>query len=260
MVVKNCPGGSGMVGLQTLMRDPVDGHTLLMPSSGGMSVLPLIHGERYSAKASLSLIEFLSQYCFSLVTAPQSPFNSFAELLRYSKANPGKISIAHAGVGATNHIAAEYLNLVSGTDSSSPLRWRCSHAHRRAGTACVIGPSGNGVCAADGEKWEAQGHRNHRQGARRVSPRGSYAARTWRECRSEILQLHSSPPTGLPQHLSQQIAKDVRKALVSSEMQGLLESGGLTTEPLSGQQLEKRIEIDAVADANVVRWANIKLS
>lgn len=43
-------------------------------------------------------------------------------------------------------------------------------------------------------------------------------------------------------------------------MQGLLESGGLTTEPLSGQQLEKRIEIDAVADANVVRWANIKLS
>ena len=52
-----------------------------------------------------------------LVVAPQLGVKTYAELVAYGKANPGKLNYASAGVGTTPHLAAEMWKLRTGIDA-----------------------------------------------------------------------------------------------------------------------------------------------
>jgi tripartite-type tricarboxylate transporter receptor subunit TctC len=52
-----------------------------------------------------------------LVVAPQLGIKTYAELVAYGKANPGKLNYASAGVGTTPHLAAEMWKLRTGIDA-----------------------------------------------------------------------------------------------------------------------------------------------
>jgi tripartite-type tricarboxylate transporter receptor subunit TctC len=51
-----------------------------------------------------------------IVVNPKLPVHTLPELLAYSKANPGKISVSSTGVGSQGHITLEMLNRLSGAD------------------------------------------------------------------------------------------------------------------------------------------------
>ena len=51
-----------------------------------------------------------------LVVHPSVPANSVPGIVAYAKANPGKLSYASQGTGASGHIAAELLKLHAGID------------------------------------------------------------------------------------------------------------------------------------------------
>src|SRR6202158_5687183 len=52
-----------------------------------------------------------------LVVAPELGVKTYAELVAYGKANPGKLNYASAGVGTTPHLAAEMWKLRTGIDA-----------------------------------------------------------------------------------------------------------------------------------------------
>jgi tripartite-type tricarboxylate transporter receptor subunit TctC len=52
-----------------------------------------------------------------LVVAPQLGIKTYAELVAYGKANPGKLNYASAGVGTTPHLAAELWKSRTGIDA-----------------------------------------------------------------------------------------------------------------------------------------------
>ena len=53
---------------------------------------------------------------FVLVVHPSVPVHSVDELVRYAKANPGKVNFGSAGVGTTPHLAGELFKSLTGVD------------------------------------------------------------------------------------------------------------------------------------------------
>jgi tripartite-type tricarboxylate transporter receptor subunit TctC len=53
---------------------------------------------------------------FALAIHPAVPARTLKEFIDYAKANPGKLSYGHAGVGSLNHLTGELLKSLTGAD------------------------------------------------------------------------------------------------------------------------------------------------
>ena len=61
-------------------------------------------------------IAIINSTPYLLVANVESPVKEIPEFISYAKANPGRITVASAGVGTTNHICLELLKMMAGVD------------------------------------------------------------------------------------------------------------------------------------------------
>lgn len=116
VVVENKPGASGMLGALAVARSPADGHTLLLGSAGETAIHPLVYRSRmqYTPERDLAPVTAIVHVPNVLVAAPDTPFQTFAEMLDYARRNPGKLSYATSGVGNPQHLNGELLEKMAG--------------------------------------------------------------------------------------------------------------------------------------------------
>jgi tripartite-type tricarboxylate transporter receptor subunit TctC len=72
----------------------------------------------YDLFKQLQTVSIVSSSPEVLVVSPKLPVNTFAELVAYGKANPGKLNFASAGIGTTPHLAGEMFKLRTGIDAT----------------------------------------------------------------------------------------------------------------------------------------------
>ena len=116
IVVENRPGAAGVIGTEGVAKAQPDGYTLLMGNHAVLAMLPHLTKIPYDPFKSFEPVILLVTVPNVLVVHPSVPAHSLAELIAYAKANPGKLSYASQGVGASGHIAAELLKLHAGID------------------------------------------------------------------------------------------------------------------------------------------------
>ncbi len=109
IVVENRPGASGLLGLQTAMQAEADGHTLVLGQMGGMAVAPNINRQPFKVREEFLAVAPAYANYMLLVAHPDVEANTLPELVAFSKANPGKITLATNGVGGFPHLAMELL-------------------------------------------------------------------------------------------------------------------------------------------------------
>src|SRR6267378_1194893 len=51
-----------------------------------------------------------------MLANPEVPAKTVPELIAYAKANPGKITVASAGIGSTGHLVGEFFKLTTGVN------------------------------------------------------------------------------------------------------------------------------------------------
>lgn len=108
IVVDNRPGAGGNLGASLVAKATPDGYTLLVGSSGPLSVNPVIFKSLpYDSLKDFAPISTVQAVPLVVLAGPKSGFNSIADVVAAAKARPGKVTMASAGAGTTNHFAIE---------------------------------------------------------------------------------------------------------------------------------------------------------
>ena len=109
VVVENKAGSGAMVGTGYVARAKPDGYTLLMGTSPGMVVGPLIERATYDGLKDFDLIGLVANQPVVLVANTKLGINTMQDLLDLARKQPGKLNFASAGTGGPTHLAGELL-------------------------------------------------------------------------------------------------------------------------------------------------------
>ncbi|HKM07444.1 MAG TPA: tripartite tricarboxylate transporter substrate binding protein, partial [Sphaerochaeta sp.] len=110
--VVNTPGAGGSAGSLNVQNSKVDGYTLLANGMLAFTTMP-ING--YTDKTYKEWDIWIATFAPNAIIVPKnSPYNTFADLIKAIQANPGKITAGTAGIGSGGHFGAEVVKAIAG--------------------------------------------------------------------------------------------------------------------------------------------------
>ena len=115
VVVDNRAGASGSIGASMVARSTPDGYTLVAGSSGSMTANRAVYSKLpYDSLRDFVPISMINVTPMVVLTYPGLPVASIKDLVELARAQPGKITVASAGVGSSNHLALELFQSMVG--------------------------------------------------------------------------------------------------------------------------------------------------
>lgn len=115
VVVDNRPGAGGTIATDVVAKSPPDGYTLLVASSSIMTNGPALYPKLpYDIVRDFAPVGRIAVVPLAIVVHPSLPAKSTRELIAVAKAQDGKLLMANAGVGTTNHLIAELFMIRTG--------------------------------------------------------------------------------------------------------------------------------------------------
>jgi tripartite-type tricarboxylate transporter receptor subunit TctC len=115
-VVENRTGAGAMIGTGYVAKAAPDGYTLLLMESSVVLSKWLHKSVPFDITSDFTPIARVATNPLVLFAHPSLPANDVKELIAYSKANPGKLSVATSGAGTPHHLAVLMLNAAAGID------------------------------------------------------------------------------------------------------------------------------------------------
>jgi len=116
MVVENIGGGGASLGAAAVARARPDGYTILLGGTQTHVNEALLKSRPlYDPVKDLDPIASVAAYFLGIAVHPSVPVQTLKEFIAYAKANPGKLSYGHAGVGTIQHLTGELFKSVTQT-------------------------------------------------------------------------------------------------------------------------------------------------
>ena len=264
VVVENIGGAGASLGAAAVAHARPDGYTILL---GG--TLPHVNEALlkrqplYDPVKDLDPIVVVANIFLGIAVNSSVPAKTATELITYAKANPGKLSYAHAGIGSINHLTGELFKLLAGTPEIVQV------PYRGIGPALTDLIGGQVQMAVAG--FTPQVLEFHRSGRIRIlavtNPKRLVAAPeipTVAEAGLPGLTVTASAgllaPSSTPNPVIEQIAQATRTALAEPAYQQSLIEGGF--EPVLDSNPEKfrqSLAADVALWAPVVKTLELKL-
>jgi len=116
VVVENRPGAGALIGINSVAKAAPDGHTLLLMEPASVLAKWLHKTVPFDVITDIAPIAMIATAPPVLFAHSAVAANDVKELIAYSKANPGKLSVGTAGVGTPPHLAAVMLNSAAGIE------------------------------------------------------------------------------------------------------------------------------------------------
>jgi tripartite-type tricarboxylate transporter receptor subunit TctC len=114
VVADNRPGAGGIVGVDYVAHSDPDGYDVVLMDPAIVINPTLQKSLPYDIFSDLVTVSRVSSSPEVLVVSPLLNIKTYADLVAYGKANPGKLNYASAGVGTAPHLAAVLWTLGTG--------------------------------------------------------------------------------------------------------------------------------------------------
>ncbi len=115
VVIENAAGGGGVVSSSTASRARPDGTTFAIMTGGHGPQAAVRKSLPYDPVEGFSFVGTLCAYPMVLGVKPDSPIESFPDLLKRARTAEGKISYTITFPGSTHHLLGLWLNNLAGT-------------------------------------------------------------------------------------------------------------------------------------------------
>jgi tripartite-type tricarboxylate transporter receptor subunit TctC len=116
VIVENRGGGGGLNATESYMSIEPDGYTILVGSIGPFTIIPAAKHVTYDVEKDFIPLGTVWRSAQLLAARRTLGVKTAAEFVANAKANPGKVTVGSAGVGAVTHLAIELLKREAGVD------------------------------------------------------------------------------------------------------------------------------------------------
>ncbi|SAI74729.1 lipoprotein [Bordetella ansorpii] len=117
VIVENRPGAGGVIAAQAGATAAPDGYTVFMGTVGTQVVNPLIMPKPgYDPQRAFRPIGLVSAAPYVLAARSSLGVKTYAQLVDYARANPGKLNFGSAGNASSPHLGLELLKLRESLD------------------------------------------------------------------------------------------------------------------------------------------------
>ena len=260
VLIENRGGAGGGVGAAEAARAAPDGYTLFFPSGSVMTANQHIYAKmNYNPDKDFVPITKVVSGPQVLIVPASSPFKSVKELLDHGRANPGKLTFGHAGIGSQTHLAAE--NFVwQGKFEAIAVPYKGEGPGLAAAiggeTSFFIGNMAAAIGHIQGGRLRALGVTSKEESAQ--LPGVPPIAKT-------IPGFENTgwfglvAPTGTPKEILQKVYLDTKKALEASDLRGRLYVQGLAPVGNSPEDFGRAMKEETQLWARVVRERKISV-
>lgn len=119
-VIENRPGAAGNIGSAEVAKAPPDGYTLLMGTVSSHAINPALYPKMpYDHVKDFVAITLVASVPNVLVINPANAqkfgVDSVTDLIRFARANPGKLNMCSSGNGTSIHLAGELFKSMTHT-------------------------------------------------------------------------------------------------------------------------------------------------
>ncbi len=114
VILTNRPGGTGVIGMNHVMRQRPDGYNLLYGAENPM-LYPLM-GLADFTYDDMHTVNIIGQGLVVIAAPADGPFDSFADLLEHAKQNPGELRMGGTGAGGLPSTVLAMVNAVDELD------------------------------------------------------------------------------------------------------------------------------------------------
>jgi tripartite-type tricarboxylate transporter receptor subunit TctC len=117
VVVENRSGSGGLVGAEIVAKSPPDGYTLLMATTGLLSIAPHIYVHLpFDPARDFTPVSLAFATDLVITVNGGLPVETLPDFIRYARERPGAIAYASSGAGTTTHAATELFRLAAHID------------------------------------------------------------------------------------------------------------------------------------------------
>ena len=260
VIIENRGGAGGGVGAAEAARATPDGYTLFFPSGSVITANQHIYAKlAYDPERDFVPVTNVVSGPQVLAVPASSPYKSVKALIDAARANPGKLTFGHAGIGSQTHLAAEnFVNSAKIDALAVPYKGEGPALAALAGAETSFTVTNLAATLP------------HLQGGR-VRALGVTS-------KTETPQLSGVPPisntlpgfentgwfgivapTGTPKDVIRKVYQDTRKALEASDLRGRLYVQGLSPVGNTPEEFARAIKEETALWAKVVRERKIEV-
>jgi len=264
VVVENIGGGGSSLGASAVARARPDGYTILLGGTQTHVNEALLKSRPlYDPVKELDAIASVAAYYLAIAVHPAVPVKTIQELVAHAKANPGKLSYGHAGVGTIQHLTGELFKSLTQTPEIVQVPYR--------GTGPAIADLIGGQVPIGILGVTAQVLELHRSGKMRIlavtSPKRLTAASelpTAAELGFDGMTVTGSigvlAPAGTPPEIVAQLAQATRKVVAEAGYQKVLIDAGMESPAEPGpDELRRTLAADIALWTPVVKALGLKV-